>query len=229
MEEDPLRAFEEVDLLRRRVINVVGHELRTPVSTIRGLADQLARTSDAGMRGDLNAALQRSAERVERLLDDLLLAAGITTALPVGDPEPVPVIPTAVAVWDALGSPRELVVEGDPDATVHVRPGVLDRLLQHLIDNAVKYGGGPVTMRVEQVGDEVVTELESAGDPMSGADLRLAFELFYRGEHAVTSSPGLGVGLPVARALARQHGGELDLAGDDGAVIVRLSLPIQRD
>ena len=223
--DDPARALEEVDLLRRRVINVVGHEFRTPVTTMRGLADQLARTEDPYLRSDLNAAIQRNADRVERLLDDLLLAAGVTTALPVGQPEAASVVETAWSVWSQLGSPRDLAVSGDTAAHVLIAPGVLHRMLSHVLDNAVKYGGGPIDLRVAADDGRVVVEIESTGDPMSAADLRLAFELFYRGEHAVTSSPGLGIGLPVARALARQVDGDIDLAGHERGVVVRLDLP----
>jgi signal transduction histidine kinase len=224
VEEALERERGEVDLLRRRVINVVGHEFRTPVSTLRGLADQLARTEDPALRSDLNVALQRSATRVEELLDDLLLAAGVTTVLPVGPPETTAVAPAAEEVWSALGSPRPLEMDA---GAVHVTAtaGVLRRLLTNLLDNAVKYGRGPVRLTATDDGEHVVVEIAAVGDPMSVADLRLAFELFYRGEHAVTSSPGLGVGLPVARALARQHGGDVELAGGDDRVVTRLVLP----
>src|SRR5688572_14582423 len=77
--------IDDLDLLRRRVVNVVGHELRTPVTTVRGLAESLVDAPDDDTRQVLTDALVRSAVRLERLVDDLLLASGIFTASPVGD------------------------------------------------------------------------------------------------------------------------------------------------
>ncbi|HYD08645.1 MAG TPA: histidine kinase dimerization/phospho-acceptor domain-containing protein, partial [Acidimicrobiales bacterium] len=71
---------EALDLLRRRVVNVVGHELRTPVTIVRGLAESLAVANDDVAREQLIAALVRSSARLEGLVDELLLAAGVSTA-----------------------------------------------------------------------------------------------------------------------------------------------------
>jgi signal transduction histidine kinase len=67
---------------------------------------------------------------------------------------------------------------------------------------------------------------ESGGPVVSDDDLALAFELFYRGEGAVSAAPGFGLGLPVARALARQYGGDVTIAGrPGGGLAVTLDLP----
>jgi two-component system, OmpR family, phosphate regulon sensor histidine kinase PhoR len=82
-EEDRTR---DVDLLRRRVLNVVGHELRTPVSTLAGLATELENCDDARVRDELVAAVARNARRLDRLVRDLLLAASIETVVPTDPP-----------------------------------------------------------------------------------------------------------------------------------------------
>src|SRR5436190_16625171 len=76
------RELAELEAIRRRVVNVVGHALRTPVTTIAGMASALATTTDAETRSALVEGLVRNARRVEGLLDDLLIASGVTTALP---------------------------------------------------------------------------------------------------------------------------------------------------
>jgi len=68
-------------------------------------------------------------------------------------------------------------------------------------------------------------EVESVGDVPSDDELRHAFELFYRGEHAVMAAPGLGVGLAVARELAHAEGGEVGLERRDDAIVATLELP----
>ena len=68
--------------------------------------------------------------------------------------------------------------------------------------------------------------MSSGGAQLGGADVDLAVELFYRGEGAVTTAPGFGLGLPVARALARHDGGDLTLeAGPSGGLHVLIDLP----
>jgi signal transduction histidine kinase len=68
--------------------------------------------------------------------------------------------------------------------------------------------------------------VSSEGAELRPDDVHLAFELFYRGEGAVTSAPGFGLGLPVARALARQHGGDLHLEPRPGGGLdVTIDLP----
>lgn len=229
-ERDVADALAALDKARGRFIAVAGHELRTPVTTIRGLAEELVRAvdpPDPEALAELADALLRSARRVEVLLDDLLLATEITTALPVGDPEAVEVAATARAAWDALGAEEELVVTGDASAVAAARPGALDVLLERVLDNARRYGAPPFALHVSRADDRVHLTISSGGAELEPTDVELAFELFYRGEAAVTSAPGFGLGLPVARALARQDGGELRLEPrPGGGVDVHVELPV---
>ena len=224
-EEDIEAALDALDLARRRFVNVVGHELRTPVTTLRGLSEELIQATEEELR-ELAPAILRSARRVETLLDDLLLATDITTALPVGDPEAVDLVASAQATWDALDTDIELALSGDHEATVSMRPGAADTMLERVLDNAIRYGSPPYGFSATTDGDRVRITVSSEGAALSADDVHLAFELFYRGEGAVTSAPGFGLGLPVARALARQHDGDLHLdprAG--GGLDVTIDLP----
>lgn len=218
-----------LDVARGRFIAVAGHELRTPVTTIRGLAEELVGAvdpPDPEVLQRVSEALLRNARRVESLLDDLLLATDITTALPVGAPEPTALVATACAIWDAFGAEAELAVTGDAEAMVLSRPGAIDTLLERVLDNARRYGTGPFALHATTTGDHVEVTISSAGAELSPADVDLAFELFYRSEAAVTAAPGFGIGLPVARALARQDGGDLTIAARPGGGLdVRVVLP----
>ena len=224
-QDEVATALAQLDAARRRFVAVAGHELRTPVTTLRGLAEELV-VAEPGERDDLAAAILRSAQRVERLLDDLLLATDIITALPVGDPEPVDLVAVAQAIWDAFETGDALVLTGDREAVVSFRPGAADTMLERVLDNARRYGKPPFELRASTADGRVRLDVSSGGAELSADDAHLAFELLYRGEGAVTTAPGFGLGLPVARALARQHDGDLQVEPQaGGGLTVRIELP----
>jgi signal transduction histidine kinase len=214
---------EAFDLLRRRVVNVVGHELRTPLTTIRGLADLLADASEEDLRESLIPALVRNARRAERLLDDLLIAAEIDTARPT---EPAAEVDLAAVVAQATEG-SDVVVDGmAPAAAALGHRDSIAHAVEHLLDNARQYADGEPRVAFGS-DDATVTLLVRTPTERSlpPAELELGFELFFRGEKAVTRAAGLGIGLPVARALARMDGGDVTIADEDGDVVTRLTLP----
>lgn len=220
------RSEADLDRLRRRVINVVGHELRTPVTTIRGLAELLG---GGGDDPELAAALVREARRLEALLDQLLVAAGVSTALPVDQPAPIPVVPAITGIWAGLGDRADLVVESGPSGegpAALAGPTALDQMLRALLDNAAAHGDPPVRVGVTTAAGRVRVTVESGGPVLPDEDVAMALEPFWRGERAVTARPGLGLGLPVAKAMAEHAGGSLTLASrSGGGLIATLELP----
>lgn len=214
-----MAATDDLDLLRRRVVNVVGHELRTPVTTVRGLAESLADATDDDTRRTLTDALVRSAIRLEKLVNDLLLASGVFTASPVGDA-------VAVDLADAVrraGWPG--AIEGS--ATAHARVEAVERVLEPIVENARRHGE-PVEVRLSSHGTRAVMDVESAGPELAPGDVDLLCEPFFRGEAAVTTAPGLGLGLAVARTIARAEGGDVHAhARVGGGLVVRLELPCE--
>lgn len=211
---------EALEFVRDRVIHVVGHELRTPLTTVRGLADLLADASEEELRETLIPALVRNARRAERLLDDLLIAAEIDTARPTEAAVPVDV--GAIVAETIAGT--SLTAEGEPAAPAFAHADAVAHTMRHLVDNAEQYGDAPSRVRFEGGGSMVVVAIETPVDHEM-PDLELGFELFFRGEQAVTRAAGLGVGLPVARALARMDGGDVTIHQDGGTVVTRLVLP----
>ena len=215
-----VKVDDNMDLLRRRVLNVIGHELRTPVTTVRGLAESLALAPDDATRSSLTDALVRSASRLERLVDDLLLASGVSTAAPVG---PVEQVDLAAAVRRAGWTDA---IEGAGAASARV--SAVDRMLEPNIDNARRHGR-PVEVRIGACTDDrVVVDVESAGPELGEGDVALLCEPFFRGEQAVMTAPGLGLGLAIARTIARAEGGDVHAhARVGGGLVVRLELPCE--
>ena len=214
---------EALEFVRDRVIHVVGHELRTPLTTVRGLAELLDGASAEELHETLIPALVRNARRAERLLDDLLIAAEIDTARPTDPPASVDL---GALVATATADTR-VEVQGAPSGPVLAHADAVAHALGHLVDNAEQYGDDASVVRFEGGGGTVVTVLETPVDH-DMPDLELGFELFFRGEQAVTRAAGLGVGLPVARALARMDGGDVTIHQDGRTVVTRLMLPSAR-
>lgn len=212
---------EQLETLRARVLNVVGHELRTPITTIRGLAEALEAADPHRIRQEIAPALLRMARRVERLLDDLLTASGIGTVLPVEPPQPVEVSGRARDVWASLPpAAGRATLEVRGEGTALVAPSTLRRILELLLDNAAKYGVAPMELTVERAGEVVRTVLDTAGPPLPDDEVALATEPFFRGEHAVMTAPGMGLGLAVARVLAEHTGGSLRVERRPGGGLV---------
>ena len=225
-EDDELqRRLAEVDALRKRVLNVIPHALRTPITTLRGLVEALPVASETEIREQIAPALQRLAAQAEHLLDDMLIAAGYTTALPTGDPGSSPVAATARRVWDEIGGGAPLDVDDPTEAAVIAPEGSLFKMLVHVLDNAVKHGEPPYRIVVTDAGDgRTAVSIRSGG--ATPKDLSMLAEPFYRSEAAVMRASGLGVGLTVAGALAAQAGGSLRLdAAEEGGLVCRLELP----
>jgi signal transduction histidine kinase len=215
-----------IDLLRRRVLNVVGHELRTPVTTLRGLAESLGSTDDPKQEAALHDAIRRTARRTEALLDDLLLAAGVSTALPVAAPEPTSVLEAARAAWRQLESVTEeddVTVQGDVAALA--APGVVEKVLREVLDNAVRYGDEPTEVRCATDAGDAVIVVADRGLGVPEAELPLLTEAFFRGERAVLGHHSLGLGLAVVRALVEHQGGIVEVRNVDGGFEVELRLP----
>lgn len=211
---------EALEFVRDRVIHVVGHELRTPLTTVRGLAELLVDASDEELHETLIPALVRNARRAERLLDDLLIAAEIDTARPT---DPATAVDVGAIVAETIVG-TSLTVEGTPAAAALAHADAVAHTMRHLVDNAEQYGDAPPRVRFEGGRSMVAVVIETPVDHEM-PDLELGFELFFRGEQAVTRAAGLGVGLPVARALARMDGGDITIHQDGGTVVTRLVLP----
>lgn len=207
--------------LEQRALNVIGHELRTPASTVRGLSEVFAAGVDPSDRPDLADALVRNARRLESLVDDLLTATAVWPALPVGDSAPVDLVNQIVLLWpDGDG------LEVDGAGSARARTTSVQRIVGAVLDNARTYGKRPLSVRVVSRGPRVQTTFASPGAVLPEEDVRLALEPFWRGERAVTTSPGLGLGLTVARVLADHEGGRLWVEGrQGGGLLTHLELP----
>lgn len=214
-----------VDLLRRRIVNVVGHELRTPTTTVRGLAEAAHASTDEEERAVLLEVLVRSSRRLELLVEELLLASSVDTVRPVGRAAPLDLPALARVVWTSAAGPVPLEVTGQAVAYAH--EASVRRALDKVLVNAATLGTAPYALDARQVDGFAEVAMSSGGPTLRPDELELAPEAFFRGEAAVTRAPGLGLGLAVARALLRGQGGDVHVAGRvGGGVTTTIRLPV---
>ncbi|WP_345521974.1 ATP-binding protein [Nocardioides conyzicola] len=218
--------LQELDTYKGQLIATVAHELKNPLSSVLGHLEMLESARDlAGTtRGSL-AAMERGAQRMVKVIDDLLLLSK------VGDPDN-PVIPTPVDLSHVLDEVIDLVElsaqQKRLDLKVEVPDGPvlalgdadeLDRLCANLISNAVKYTpeGGSVTVAIDVVDGDVVFTCRDEGIGMSAEDVaRLGTEFFRSSNPLALAQPGTGLGLAIVRRIVERHGGSMDIESDLG-------------
>jgi signal transduction histidine kinase len=202
----------------------VSHELRTPLTSVLGYIDLLRNAPDLPLhiRQGLTV-VRRNAERLQRLVTDLLTAAsgGI-------DVQPAPAdvaeivrfaVATAAPAADSAGLDLH---DGTEERTL---PAVVDavriaQLLDNLISNAVKYTlrGGSIIVRAARTSGGVELTVSDTGIGMSESEASAIFDRFYRAEAAREAHiPGIGLGLAIVKAIVEAHSGRIECASRPAA------------
>jgi two-component system, OmpR family, sensor kinase len=221
------------DRLRRFVADA-SHELRTPVTTIRGYAE-LYRSGGLTDEADLAQAMRRTEQesiRMGSLIEDLLLLARLDEGRPL-ERAPVDLATLALdAVADAGAVSPGRPVSADVDGPVAVLGDEmrLRQVVGNLVGNALAHTPleAALTVRARQVDGQAVLEVSDAGPGMSPDVAAHAFERFYRSDPSRSRRQGgAGLGLSIVYAIVQAHGGTvtLDSALGEGTT-VRVELPV---
>jgi signal transduction histidine kinase len=237
--DDDDERIEEVErALRRQDLSraMLSHDLRGPLAAILLGVEVVARR---GPGDETNARLVQqigaTAARMNRMIEQLLELARIDEAMPVRR-QRVDVGALAQAAIDelALARPTRVVrlhVEGDVRGSWD--PDRLAQLLGNLVENALAHGdGGAVFVRVRGDGCGVIVAVENGGTEIPVAERAQLFDPFRRGTRGDDGHRGLGLGLYIAREIARAHGGDVELTstcGQGTTVTVTLPHGLERD
>jgi two-component system OmpR family sensor kinase len=214
------RAFAERVAAEERLRQFVAdasHELRTPVTSIRGYAELFRR--GAGDRpADLANAMRRIEEEGERmgeLVEELLLLAQLDQGLPL-ERQPVDVsavVDEAVDAARAADPERPFDVDSQSPLVVLGSEPRLRQVADNLLTNARVHtpAGTPIHVRTAAEGEEVVLEVADAGPGVPADDADRIFERFYRTDRSRTRDQGgVGLGLAIVRSVVEAHGGAVD-------------------
>jgi two-component system, OmpR family, sensor kinase len=234
------RAFDEMAdrtaaVLRsqRQLMGDVSHELRTPLARIR-VALELAAEDPIAAR-DVLADVGADLDEIDQLIGDLLTTARLDADQAKLDREPTSVSELADRAsrrFAARHPARSLERSAGDDHAIHCDPLLVRRALDNLLDNAAKYSepGSLVTLAVQPTETTVAFEIVDHGIGMTAAELDRAFTPFWRADHSRTRrTGGVGLGLALARRIARAHGGDVTLASRPGeGTTARLEIPLGR-
>jgi signal transduction histidine kinase len=221
---------------RRDLVAAVSHDLRTPITSLRLLAEAV---DDGVVDGETRRAyLQRMTTHIDALsalIDDLFELSRLEAGDIGWSLERVPLRELVAETVEAMRVQAEakgVAVSAEvPDALAPARanPEKLQRVLFNLIQNAIRHtpADGSVVVRAEPIDDRIEVEVCDTGVGIAAEERSQVFTAFYRGgEDASRSSAGAGLGLAVSRAIVEAHGGEIWLEDAPVGTRVRFSVPV---
>jgi two-component system sensor histidine kinase KdpD len=233
--EKEARSLADIDRQRTALLAAVGHDLRTPLAGIKASVSTLRQTdvdwSDEE-RQELLANIEGSADRLDAVVRNLLDASRLQAGVVSVRTEPVAlddvVSAALVAVPEAAGKVRVAVPDDLPP--VLADPGMLERVLANLVDNATRHGGGESAVEIVAFAAEESAKIAiiDHGHGISPSDRERLFEPFQRLDDR--GSKGVGLGLAVARGFLEAMGGWMAAdTTEGGGLTIRLRLPLAPD
>jgi len=223
-----LAAYEE---LRAGFTASVSHELRTPLARIR-VALELA-AEDPVAATDVLVDVGADLDEIDQLIGDILTTARLDGEHVKIDREATSLVELADRATRRFAArhPRRTLERSlGEDRAIQCDPLLLRRALDNLLDNAAKYSDAatPVSLAVQPNGKTVAFEIVDQGIGMSAAELDCAFTPFWRADDSRTrKTGGVGLGLALARRIARAHGGDVTLSSQPGlGTTARLEVPL---
>jgi two-component system sensor histidine kinase KdpD len=213
--QDTLVAMES-ERLRNSLLAALSHDLRTPLTALVGMSEALSHTlaregsAHGGTAQAISAQAMRTAQLVSNLLDMARLQAGAVTLR--RDWQSLEELAgSAIRSIESALANHPVTVTLPPDLPLLHGDGVLlERVLVNLIENAAKYTppGTPITLSARRDAAQIAIDVADDGPGLPAVDTELLFDKFTRGDKE-SSTPGVGLGLAICRAIVQAHGGRI--------------------
>jgi signal transduction histidine kinase len=229
------RARTAAETAHRDLLAAVSHDLRTPITSLRLLADALDDDLvDEATRREYVSRIGTHVRALSALIDDLFELSRLQAGDVRWTMERVPLADLVHETVEAMrpqADARALTVEAQvADAAEFARanPEKIQRVLFNLIQNAIHNtpADGSITVKAQPSGDAVVVEVADSGVGIAPQDRDRVFEPFFQGGDSAARSDGsAGLGLAISRAIVEAHGGRIWLVDAPAGTRVRFSLP----
>jgi signal transduction histidine kinase len=214
----------QLNLMKGEFVAVVSHELRTPVTALIGYAKTLRRTEfadDPVMRGEFLERMERQGDRLLRLVENLLTASNLENhelSVSIGR---VLFEDLVREVVEGLSNEASRIQVSVPDdlPLLYTDRQLLSRVLQNLVDNALKYSPeeAPCELEAKAEGDDLVFWVQDYGVGISPQELPKIFDRFYQVDSSSTRSfRGAGLGLSLVQDLLDHLGGQIEVVSRPG-------------
>jgi signal transduction histidine kinase len=233
--EEELDRLKDVTRAKDQFLASVSHELRTPLTGVLGFAELLRSDPEDLSENERRVMISSVAEEASDLaaiIDDLLVAARSELDLLAITSVPVSFrgqLAQVVEITDRSIRDRIEVV-GDDRPVAMGDPGRVRQIIRNLLTNAARYGGDRIEVRLREGEDSVHLDVADNGDGLPDEEWERIFEPYYRvHKEGGTQPAALGIGLSVARHLARLMRGDLFYQREVGWSVFRLSLPVPPD
>ena len=237
-----ISALRNVELMRKQLIADLSHELRAPLTIIRGQTEALLdgvieqeETKRAYLQDILGETLRLS-EMVRDLLEIAHLDRG-ALALQKQDFCLKSLVTSLCEKYQPIASKKKLTLAADlqtaqDDLIVHADQTRIEQVIRNFLDNAVRFTppGGQVLIRLQEQETSVIVEVSDTGLGIPLAEQALIWERFYKVNKARTAGEGgVGLGLAIAKEIVRSSGGEIWVKSEEGkGAIFGFSLPITK-
>lgn len=225
--EHAREGLEELAEAKDRFIATVSHELRTPLAAVVGFAGELAAGVESYSSEEIAEMVQLIASQsveMAQLVDDLLTAERAASGNLTVKPVAIDLLHESQSVVESMRAGVDAIVDGDPTVawadTVRTR-----QILRNLLTNAARYGGSQVKISVSSLGDTAVIVVSDDGPGINVVDSERIFDPYYRAQTDEARPDSVGLGLAVARQLARIMGGDLVYRRRAGWTRFELTLP----
>jgi len=207
----------ETEALRTALLTSLGHDLKTPLTSIRGAIGTLRAPGPAlseATRADLLAAAEEETERLSRWIANILDIVRIENRQiePKREPVDLAEVVEAAAARAGRAAGREVTLDLQVRPVVpRLDPALLDQIVSNLLDNALKFSGpsGFAAVRVRREGPEIAIAVEDDGPGIPREDLHRVFDPFFRAMRTDRVTAGSGLGLAICRGLVQAMGGRI--------------------
>ncbi len=229
------RPVEKAWRQQRQFLSDASHELKTPLTVILSNAELLdtAALSDKPARWRDN--IRSEAMRMKSLVEEMLTLARadnmVRTAV-LGETSLSDVATDCALAFEpvAFEAGKPLDYQIAEDVTVLGDRDKLRQLIGVLLDNAIKYGagGGTIALSLQKTDRQAKLVVSNPGEPIPPQQLDRLFERFYRADASRGEQSGFGLGLPIARTIAEEHGGSLRAESDAGSTRFIYTMPLKK-